>query len=134
MSSILRIAGEHLDIHGLLSHISMSPRTAWKNGEKKFATRKGGPYYQHSGANFLVSEADFDDFEQQKTDAVAFLQHHAHDIRTIVSWPKCAEVSLDFEIYSRDVAVQCHAFQPELLVLCGSLGVWIELSLYPDDQ
>ena len=134
MSCILRIKGEKVDIDTLLSQVSISPTKIWRKGEKRFITIKESERFRYSGANFVVSDANFDEFEQQKIDTCTFLQKHHQDLTVIVSHDEVERADLDFGIYRRDVPVQCDYFEPELLLLCGSLGIGIALSQYPNED
>src|SRR4029453_13649532 len=51
--------------------------------------------------------------------------------RRLCTFSGVESVTLDFGISRRDVAVQCSQLPSELVRLAGSLGLNIELSLYP---
>jgi hypothetical protein len=67
----------------------------------------------------------------QVKDAIVFLQKHQSEIARLAGFPGVEGRTLDFGYHNRNVFVQCDYLPPELLVLAGSLGVGIELSLYP---
>jgi len=49
----------------------------------------------------------------------------------LVGFPGVENVSVDFGIEERDVAAQSERFPPNLLRMLGSLGIWLEFTLYP---
>ena len=130
---MLRISGADLDIDSLLAATSLVPEISYRKGE----TRRNGTIHERSGAAFLVSAADFDDFEAQKNGALIILTERHDAIRTLMQFPGVDGGCLDFGILRRDTVVQCDFFPPELLKLAGELGLGIELSQYPcntDDE
>ena len=131
MSCMFRIAGVKLDVDGLLASVPLASTMSFRKGEPRFRTNPKGKRNKDSGAAFLVSNADFDQFEKQKRDAVAFLKAKKAVIRRIMNWPGVDGGELDFGVGARDVIIQCEYFPAELLRLAGGLGLDIELSLYP---
>ncbi len=67
----------------------------------------------------------------QCRDAIAFLRSNKTELQRLKVYRGIDECWLDFGYDRRDVAVQCDYLPHELLLLAGSLGIGIELSLYP---
>ncbi len=111
MSCVLRISG--IDLGESLSKISLE------------AFR-----IEDDCAHFLVSEADFDDFNAQIKDATSFLQLHSVNVKLMMGKPNASGV-LDFAIEWRDVKFQFDTFPAELVREAGNLGLSLELSHYP---
>jgi hypothetical protein len=128
MSSILRISGEALDIDVLLSQYSLPAYRIWKKGEAR--TLKG-KLHRDSGACFLASDADFDDFSRQVADATKFLEVHASSIAKMISFPGVQNADLDFgvSIYEGNVT-QFSYLPPKLIQLAASAGIGLEVSHY----
>jgi hypothetical protein len=84
MSSILRISGESLDIDALLSLYPLPVDRAWKKGEPRILK---GRFHSDSGANFLASDADLDEFDRQVSEATEYLEQHAPVIAKMVEFP-----------------------------------------------
>jgi hypothetical protein len=78
--------------------------------------------------NVAVSEADFTGLDTQIRDAIEFLRRNKAGLAGL----RDAEACLDFGVERRDVAVQTVRFPAELLRLAGTLGISIEVSLYPE--
>jgi hypothetical protein len=100
-------------------------------------TRPEGKCHSESGARFLVSDADFDEFDIQKSEAIAFLRDHADVLRRIMAHPGVEDGYLDFGIARKEnVFSQCDFLPAELLKAAGDLGLGIEISHYPvrDDE
>lgn len=131
MSCMFRIAGVRVDIDRLLDAVSLPAEMSFRKGAPRLKTRPDGERNKESGAAFLVSDADFDQFEKQKRDAIAFLKTKKAAIRKIMNWPGVDGGELDFGVEQREVVIQCEHFPSELLKLAGGLGLDIELSLYP---
>ncbi|MCP4675706.1 MAG: hypothetical protein GY854_09415 [Deltaproteobacteria bacterium] len=125
MSCVLRVSGVEL-VSEDLAEIDLEPDSTWKIGQN----RGRGMVCEDSGAGYLVSDADFDQFDQQKIDAVRFLFENRDKIEQIMSLPGLEYAVLDFGIKQRDVAAQYERFEPELVKSAGELGLGIELSQY----
>ena len=135
MSCILRVAGEKLDINELLD-VEWEPEVYWVKGEPRLQSRPNGEKHLTSGANYCISDADFDEFTLQKEEVIKYLYENEEKIKAIQNLSAHEGAYLDFAIEQRDVAVQCDSFPPELIKLAGALGLGIEISQYPpyDDE
>jgi hypothetical protein len=127
---MLRISGVKLDIDRLLAAIPLQSTMSYRRGEPSRKSKPRGEKHKRSGAGFLVSDADFDQFDQQKKDAIAFLKTKNAVIRKIMRWPGVDGGELDFGIWRRDV-VQCDYFPAQLVSLAGKLSLDIGLTQYP---
>lgn len=78
-----------------------------------------------------MSRADFDDFEQQQQDAIAFLTVQQDDFKKLRQFEGVTSVSLDFGIAMRNVISQSDQFHPELISLMAPLGLALVLIHYP---
>jgi len=135
MSCILRIAGEKLNINKLLA-IDSEPEVYWVKGEPRLQSDPNGKKHLNSGANYCISDADFNEFGLQKEEVIKYLNENGNKIKAIQSLAGSEGAYLDFAIEQRDVAVQCDSFPPELIKLAGALKLGIEISQYPpcDDE
>lgn len=133
MSCMLRISGTNLHLKKLLE-IDLIPDSTWEKGAPKFRTKPHGEKNSSTGARYLVSEADFDEFEVQKVDAIRFLKKNGDKIKEMMMLPNVDVAGLDFGIYMRDVLVQCDNFPAELAKLAGDLGLGLELTQYPNSE
>ncbi len=130
MSCILRIIGTNLDIDHVQSEVTIDIDTFWKKGEPRFAQMNDRKVHEKSGVTYLVSNAEFEEFEIQKTDAIAFMKRHFNELNKIHLLDGLESAVLDFGILMRDVFIQSDVFPAELLFLAGQLGFDIELSQY----
>jgi hypothetical protein len=128
MSSILRISGESLNIDALLSLYSLPVDRAWKKGEPRILK---GKFHSDSGANFLASDADLDEFDRQVSEATDYLEQHAPVIAKMVEFPGVQNAVLDFgfSLYEGNVA-QFSFLPPKLVRLAASAGIGLEISHY----
>lgn len=128
MSCILRVGGTSLDIDALLSSCSLTPRTQWRRGEERTA---GGKVFSTSGANFVASEADFEAFDIQVADAIAFLREHVTQLRRLAAFGGVDAATLDFAVsIYEDTMVRSCSLSPELVRLAADVGLGLELSFY----
>jgi len=79
----------------------------------------------------VVSDAEFDDFETQKSEAAAFLSAHNAALTKIRQLPGLQQASIDFGIEMRNVVVQSDCFEHELIDCIAPLRLQIVLSQYP---
>jgi hypothetical protein len=131
MSCMLRIFGTDLNLNDLLK-INLTPSSTREKGAPRFpASQPHGKENLHSGANYVVSDADFDEFEDQVADAIEFLEKNKTHVQAMVKLPGAEQAVLDFGVWWRDKAIQSASFPPKLCRLAGNLGLWLELSQYP---
>ena len=128
MSCILRISGEALDIDALLLHRSLAPNRTWRKGDAR--TIKGKVHFD-SGVSFVASDADFDEFERQLTDAAEFLETHTSEVASMAATPGVKFATLDFgvSLYEDSVAQFC-SFPQKFVRLAASAGLGLEVSIY----
>lgn len=128
MSCILRVGGHELDIDSLITACGLQPDQVWHKGAIR--TRNGKPI-NFSGANFVVSEADLNEFEQQVKDATAFLKEHAVAICAMTTFSGVEGVRIDFGIELRGDGYPHNDYLPsEFIRAAGEAGIDVELSHY----
>lgn len=128
MSCILRISGESLDVEAMLSQKSLAPDQTWVRGKGRSA---GGSVHSDSGANFVASNANLDEFELQLAQATAYLELHAAEVATMAATPGVDFAVLDFGVApSEDSFVEYCYFPPKFVRLLASVGVGLEVSQY----
>ena len=82
---------------------------------------------------FDASKADFDMFEQQKIEVIAFLKLHFNRL-ALLEILEIESLTLDFGVSSpfldENIAIASFTLPSELLKLAGNLNIDIELSEY----
>ena len=132
MPVVLRAIGHAFDVDTFLAGCTLPVCASYRVGEPVLPrSRPDGRRREVSGVHIDVSGAEFDEFSRQVADAVAFLGTHADQLRRLVSYPGVQDVTLDFGLARREVAVQCDRLPAELVRLCGTLGLSLEMSYYP---
>lgn len=128
MSCILRISGETLDIDALLVRHPLSPHHIWRKGSSRSS---GGKIHTDSGANFVASGADLDEFQRQVDEAAGYLEKHVETIAAMAADSKVQSAVLDFGVCLREgyVAQFCH-FPPKFIQLVAKSGLALEVSHY----
>lgn len=130
MSCILRVSGEFLDTSALLSIVDLEPNRIWQKGEPRLKSRPNGLLNKSSGVTFIASNASFRDFDTQLLEATEFLNRNQDCLERIRNFPSVDDMTLDFGIALRDVAIQSDRLTPEFLRAASSTGVAVELSHY----
>jgi hypothetical protein len=125
---VLRARGSTFAVDEFLAESSLQPITVFHRGQKQ--SSKSRPVTA-SGFHADVSEADFSNLQGQIADAVQFVEQNQDELARLVGFPGIENVSVDFGIEERDVAAQSERFPPNLLRIMGSLGIWLEFTLYP---
>jgi len=122
---VLHVNGHDFLVDEFLAGSSLRPYSVSHKGEVGL---RG--VYSASGFKVDVSNVS-GDLAGQVVDAIAFLRSHQGELARLAAYPGVDDRRLDFGYDRRDVAVQCDYLPAELLALAGSLGIGIELSLYP---
>ena len=132
MSCVLRIDGKDFKVDDFLKSTALKPYKIYRKGEKiAIGKRK---LEEGNGCSFDLSKADFNDFEQQRKDAVGFLKTHFDKLNTVFAFglSKNEIPTIDFGTTTRmhEVEIQCDYLEPQLLKLAGSLNFGIIISQY----
>jgi hypothetical protein len=107
----------------------------WRKGEMRFPGSKSSERFQEtSGIRVVASEADFSELSQQIDDVIAFIRQNQEPIKVLASFPGVESTVLDFgsEIFYPP-GWGSFTFPSELLLLAGTVGVSLCLSVYPTD-
>lgn len=118
--------GDEFDVDAFLHQFSLKPYDAWRRGTE----RRHGKLYEFSGFSFVASDAPMDAFEQQVEDTIAFIRIHSTWLPAIASYPGVEYATFDFGIDMPAGAIPMVRFPPALVSAAGSLGLWLEASLY----
>lgn len=129
MSCVLRVSGEHLDIDALLQSQNLIPVVTWRKGEERFLK---GRFHTDSGANFDISDAEFEDVATQIVDAEFYLATHYNEISILVSAAGVTNATLDFAVATRPGFVtQTSSFSAAFVQHMAELGLGLAVSHYP---
>jgi hypothetical protein len=82
-----------------------------------------------------VSQKEWTNLAGQVEDAIAFLEQYRANLQALIQTPGVAQVWLDFPFAVPDTGeppfLQSVFLPPRLLLLAGSPGVAVEVSVYP---
>lgn len=129
MPCILRVSLTE-NAAALAEHVALKPYQISERGDP---IRQTGRVREYAYLQFQVSDADFDQLQQQFVDAAEFLALHQADIRVLTA---AGEAVLDFGYEPRvldsgEVAVVQSDLLPQALMRRAvELDVMIELTLY----
>lgn len=134
MSCVLRIGGLNFQVEEYLAATGLEATRVWLVGTPRSYAKSAKEVHEESGCNITVSEADFDQLEQQKTEAVNFLERHLAVLQQLseFGWSMDDGAVLDFGIYNRmdQCYFQSDYFEPRLLYLLAQLRFTLGLSQY----
>ena len=130
MSCVMHFTGDTVNVDDLVALCPVEPAVIFRKGERT-SDRPNARLCVTSGISFCISEADFEDFETQKADAVAFLAQHRAALAKLRELPGLQHASIDFGIAMRNVVAQSDGFEPELIQLLAPLRLELVLSQYP---
>jgi hypothetical protein len=131
MACVLRARGSSFAVDEFLAKSLLQPITVFHRGEKQSSRSRP---MAASGFHTRVSAADFSNLQGQISDAIQFVERYQDELARLVGFAGVENVSVDFGIEERDIAAQSERFPPNLLRMLGSLGVWLEFTLYPCQQ
>ncbi|NOU44983.1 MAG: hypothetical protein HOO87_15770 [Methyloglobulus sp.] len=135
MSCILRAGGENFEVEKFIEQNSMKPDSFWKKGDPCFSNSNTNfKLNETSGIRVLVSEADFLELPQQIEDAILFFAKHKSEIVKLTSFQGVEDIDLDFGTEAHQTRWSSFTFPPQLMLLVGTLGVSLCISIYPFDE
>lgn len=135
MPAILGAYGRTFDVDAFLSDCTLPVCAVKRIGEPVLpGSSRDGKRHERSSIHVVASDADFDQFPRQVEESIAFLTASESEVRRLCTFPGVEDITLDFGLARREVAVQCDRLPLELIQLAGSLGFDIELSQYPADH
>jgi len=134
MTCILRAVGATFDVNDFLAKSSLVTDSRWHKGERRFPRSKSSEEINKtSGVRVIASEADFSDLSQQIEDVIVFIRQNQEPVRKLASFPGVEGAVLDFGAKIDPPGWASFTFPAELLLLAGSVGVSLCLSVYPTD-
>jgi hypothetical protein len=134
VSCILRVLGEHLDIEQMLNDIPLEANRFWKKGERRFNSDPDSRLLPKSGASFIASDAEMNEFEIQLEEATKYLQDNMFLIKRITKYSGVEEATIDFGVELRDMEIHCDYLSPEFVANVSKAGIGIEISHYPCNE
>jgi hypothetical protein len=132
MGCVLRVYGEHLDIDVLLSSVNLIAVQIWKTRQERILK---GRFHSDSGANFVVSDADVEDFPRVIAEVELFLTRNYDELRMLTSAPGATGAVLDFAVITRPgLVIQTSNFSSVFLRQMTNLNLALAVSHYPTDD
>mgnify|MGYP000862288618 CR=1 FL=1 len=134
MTCILRAGGTNFDVDDFIAKSPLVADSNWRRGERRFPHSKSSEEINDtSGIRVVASEADFSELLRQIEDATVFLRQNKEAIQTLTSSPGVEWADLDFGAEIHPPGWASFKFPTELLLLAGTVGVSLCLSVYPTD-
>ena len=134
MTCIIRAAGTNFDVDSFIAKSPLVVDSFWRKCERRFICGESSDATNSSsGIRIAVSQADFSELSLQIEDVIVFLRQNLEAIKTLVFFPGVEGVVLDFGAEVFPPGWASFTFHPELLLLAGSAGVALCLSVYPTE-
>ena len=136
MSCVLRVSSNNSDLAPFIAKSRLPIYQSHRRGEMQTSGRKRKAH-EDFGFEAEVSGCVFSDLPGQIADALHFLQRHEAELRELRAEYSIDNLRLDFPYWLRigeTTIAQSDYLPPSLLSIAGSLGVGIELSLYPRSE
>ncbi len=131
MSCILNISGENLNVNSLINLCELKPYKTFYKGDPKNKSRIKDNTFLSSGICIEASDSDFDDFKNQVTDTIQFLEENFKSLIQIQTFKGVDFAYLDFGIQLRQLGgVQVDTFPIKLIKLAAELGFELMFSIY----
>ena len=130
MTCVLHFLGDEADVDELRRLSPIEPCALFRKGQPS-SNRPNARLSQTSGLSLIVSEASFDEIEQQQGEALSFLRANQAKLEAMRMVSGVEVASIDFGIAMRNVVVQSDWFEPDLLLAIASLQARLVLSQYP---
>lgn len=86
------------------------------------------------GANINVSNAEGNEFQTQKDEAVSFLQAQSEGLKALTSQNGFVGATLDFGVYDEQKWSKSYSFSPELVVLAAQHQLELMVSIYASEN
>jgi hypothetical protein len=136
MSCILRISGEDLDADAFKEQSGISLYSVFRKGEPKYKSKPESLKLNSSGCMIEVSNANFNEFNQQVADAILYLKTNRLSLTYISQTNEVEHAFLDFGVNFNPTNdfVQSQYFPLELIMLAADLGIGINLSMYQPSE
>jgi hypothetical protein len=128
---VLRVGGKRFDVEACVGVLGLKVLRIYRRGQPRSPARPRGPKNLFSGANVLVSDREFSDYNSQVRDAIRYLKRNQKLLRRLRHYSGVEWAYLDFGVELRDVAVHCDVLPEQLVMMAGNLGLGIEVSHYP---
>lgn len=135
MSCILRVGGSEFDVDAFSASNKLTADSIWRKGDKRFPHSKTiTKVNEDSGIRIVASEADMSDLNQQIDETIFFISNNQDELRNLIQMPGVEFAFFDFGCEIHPPGWSSFMFPPKILVLAGSIGASLCVSIYPVDD
>lgn len=125
---VLRISGSDFAVDQFLSDSVFVPCVVYRKGEARRPASRGVSTI--SGFNLGVGGPD-NDIAGQSVEALRFIHLQQEELDRARTYPGVEYMVLDFATEFREVAVQSEFLSAEVVAAAASVGLALEITLYP---
>jgi hypothetical protein len=136
MSCNLKFWGTDFNVDAFIEKSGLLVYTINRLGEPVFKSKPDGRKHDGSGCAAAVSDAKFNDFNEQANDAIGYLEHNGETLKHISTAEGLEYATLHFgaSFNPGNGFYQSHRLPPELVKLAAEFGIAITISMYPPSQ
>jgi hypothetical protein len=131
MCAYLRVEGETFDVDRFLDDSTIKPDLVFHRGEPK--KRLKGKNWMCNGFGIEIGGA-FGRLDPQTTEVIKFFGEHRQELARLSHFAGVSDMRLIFSYCPGSCANVTEYFSPAVLGSLGSIGVGIELDIYPGDD
>ena len=131
MCAYLRVEGETFDVDGFLDGSTIKPDQVFHRGLQK--ERLKGKNWPCNGFGIEIGGA-FGQLDSQITEIIKFFGEHRQELARLSHFPGVSDIRLIFSYCPGNGANVTEYLPPVVLGSLGSIGVGIELDIYPGDN
>jgi len=130
----LKIYSEKVSFKDFADQTTLSVYSVHDKGDVRHKKKK--TCWEEYRISIEVSDAEWDEFDQQVIDAIEFLENNHAEIANVLSLSDDTYAYLDFPLWSRldkNIVNQNDHLPPKLVKLLGKLNIGIEMAVYAKD-
>jgi hypothetical protein len=130
MSCVLRIAGRDVELAKNANALGITFDSTWSDNDR-LRPKAALTLPETFGIRIVVSDADFEDFSKQVSDAITFLAVKGEQIKSLISLESGRSAILDFAVSIFEDRFHTFEFPIELAAGASHAGVSLALSPFP---
>ncbi|TFF36548.1 hypothetical protein [Mucilaginibacter psychrotolerans] len=136
MSCNLKLGGTDFNVDAFIEKSGLTVYDIHRHGEPVFKFKPDGRKHDGSGCAAAVSDAKFNDFNEQVNDAIGYLEHNGETLKHISTAEGLDYAFLHFGVSFNpgNGFYQSHRLPPELVKLAAEVNIGITISMYPPSQ
>jgi hypothetical protein len=136
MSCHLALWGTDFNVDAFLEKSGFAADSIGRRGEPVYKSKPDGRKLEGSSCSATVSNAEFNDFNEQVGDAIAYLKLHGEALKHIPTAEGLEDAFLDFGVSFNppNGFYQSQRLPAELVKLAAEINIGITISMYAPSE